>query len=99
MSVGHLLRSSREATIQLVREFYANLLEHDNGIVMVRNTPDNGTLNVICRVYRLSVFRAVDDTYCTFSSSWALWGTLLDIICVPEGESLWITPRILTHTV
>jgi len=87
-----------EDNVQLVREFYANLLEHENGVVTVRNTPVNASLDTIRRVYMLPVFRGEFHPYRTFSDTRALWGTLLDTICVSDGEHLWIKHRITLNS-
>ncbi|XP_070005225.1 uncharacterized protein [Nicotiana sylvestris] len=51
-----------KANIQLVREFYANLPEHEDKVVTVCNIPVNAAIEVIPRVYRLPAFTG-DDYY------------------------------------
>lgn len=79
---------SEEAIVHLVREFYVNLLEHENGVVIVYNTPLNSSLDAIHRIYRLQVFRETIDPYCTSNGTRALWGIILDTICVSNRERL-----------
>ncbi|XP_070016019.1 uncharacterized protein [Nicotiana sylvestris] len=75
---------SEEANVQMVREFYANCPEHENGVVTVRNTRVNTSIEAILRVYRLPVFRG--NLMFIVLIAEQVWATLFETICVSDRE-------------
>lgn len=75
----------------MVREFYANVKEHVDGVVTVRRKAVNASIEAIRTTYQLPpLVDHYDEYYKGYSRSDTQWARFFEMICVPEKEVVWM---------
>jgi len=81
-----------EGNAMVVREFYANVAEHDNGVVTVRRRAVNASVDVIRTAYQLPPPPVSYDDFYEYGRNPTneKWARFFETICAPGKEVVWM---------
>nr|XP_009758662.1 PREDICTED: DEAD-box ATP-dependent RNA helicase 56-like isoform X2 [Nicotiana sylvestris] len=80
-----------DGNLMVVREFYANVKEHVNGVVTVRKKAVDASVEAIRGIYRLPAPVAeMEDFYEAYGRKYTQWELFFETICVPGKEIVWM---------
>lgn len=80
-----------DGNLMVVREFYANVKEHVNGVVTVRKKAVDASVEAIRGIYWLPAPVAeMEDFYEAYGRKYTQWELFFETICVPGKEIVWM---------